>query len=396
MMRSINFPLKTILAGAIIFLAVVMGVQGQSAHPEKVYFVREVGFKGTDWYQQQAKLWKSETEKNPGDASAWFNYYLATEYSFWGNSDAQDAKSAQLKQILSGMEKNIPDAFEYYLLKNRFDHDDFAALEKAYQQQPSNPYTYYDFILKYELEGNAEKFHEFNRKLYESQDIASGLLNYNYNMLMSTDPNAILFTNGDNDTYPCWVLQQVKKIRPDVMVLNMHMLQLKPDYLKRKLAEKNIDIASLPDKDSPSFVAELCEAISGKYPHIPLYFAVTVYGKTIEPLVDRLFLEGLANRYSPQRYDNVAKVMENVEHKFRLDYLHYDWYSEDHPSTVPVVSALNQNYISSMAMLYEYYSGRKQLKRAEYWKNFVFDIAQKGGHEDELKKYFEEKQKGDS
>ena len=106
-----------------------------------------------------------------------------------------------------------------------------------------------------------------------------------------------------------------------------------------------------------------------------------------------LFLEGLANRYSPQRYDNVAKVMENVEHKFRLDYLRYDWYSETHPSTVPVVSALNQNYISSMTMLYEYYSEKKQLKQAEYWKDFAFDVAQKGGHEDELKKYFEEKQK---
>lgn len=393
-MRPFNFSLQTILAGTVILTALLMCVEGQSANPDKVYFVREAGFKGAGWYQQQAALWKTETGKNPQIASAWFNYYLAAEYSFWGNSEAQDEKASQLKQILAEMEKNIPDSFEYYLLKNRFDHDDFAALEKAYQKQPSNPYTYYDFILKYELEGNAEKFREFNRKLYESQDMVSGLLNYNYNMLMSTEPNAILFTNGDNDTYPCWVLQQARGIRSDVTVLNAHLLR-NPEYLKRKLSERNIRLnpESIPKGDSPAFVADLCKTIAAQHPEIPLYFAVTVYEKTIETLTDHLFLEGLANRYSPQRYDNVAKVMENVEHKFRLDYLRLDWYSEDHPSTVPVVSALNQNYISSMAMLYEYYTGKRQMKRAEYWKNFAFDIAQKGGHEDALKKYFEEKKK---
>lgn len=78
---------------------------------------------------------------------------------------------------------------------------------------------------------------------YTARDIGA-------NYLLSCAPGAVLFTYGDNDSFPVWYVQDVEQVRPDVRVANLSYIQAGwyIDMMRQKAFESDPLPLSLPSE----------------------------------------------------------------------------------------------------------------------------------------------------
>jgi tetratricopeptide (TPR) repeat protein len=136
---------------------------------------------------------------------------------------------------------------------------------------------------------------------------------YAYNMLAGVEPDAILFTNGDNDTYPLWYIQNVEHFRTDVRVTNLNLLNT-PWYVKQLRDEEPRVPISFTDVEIDNLRPVLLRNRRVARPadlvvnHIiqetnwkrPIYFAVTVPQEHWEPYAEHLEMQGMIRRLMPR------------------------------------------------------------------------------------------------
>jgi hypothetical protein len=384
--------MKYILIGFVFFNC----LNAFSQKPETVYSIA-TEVKETSWYENQVKLWKAEIDKNEKNGEAWTNYYAALRALRNLAPHASDEREKYIdlcSKIPGEVQKAMPNTFESHFLT-------YIELEGAGGKQeellkaaainPYHPQILDELLIHYALKRDQKNFELYGKKMFEANDMPVGMLNWGYNVLAEMDENAILFTCGDNDTYSTWLVQAVKNFRKDITVVNMYLIQL-DDYRNTLFKELGYEPLEL---EAPQTEEEYGAYMKRVYDHFfqgkrSVYVATTAIKLFEKEYADKLYLTGLAYKYSESAFDNVSIIRRNYEKRYLLDYL-----QEVFASNIADLKAeeFNGMYLASMIKLYQHYVESEELAKRLELEPLLLRTAEQSGQQSEMLELLSGKEK---
>ena len=354
----------------------------ESPKKEKVYSLVKQK-RTTKWYKQQADLWGEHLDKNPTDADAWLNYYTTNRML---KIYREGVTPSQLDSLVEQIAVKIPNTFEHHYiafwnsgLRNLVEN--VKHLQKAQELGPDRIELHDDLMTYYQVIRDKENIKSVAHKWFASNDISPGIYAWCYNMLQCVDDNAFLITVGDNDTYPAWVLQEVKGVKPNVSVINASLITY-DDYRERYFKELGLpayEIDTTGKMDWHEITSSLIQHIK-KHSKRPMYFSISAQKHLYEAFESEIYNVGMAYKWTETKFDNIAVTKKNYEKYMLLDYLKIDLGSD---LSQGVLDGSNSHYLISFVTLYHHYVESED-PEAEPLKALILRIAKKSGKLEEI------------
>ncbi len=305
-----------------------------------------------NYYANEASWWRDHLKKNEKDQAAWLNYYKAVRYTNYTEQSRHISKTrqAELDELLVKMKKAVPESFAFnyasYLNGNK-SNAAFSHLDKAYSQNPYNKELWDDMLSKAVINSDKANTEKFAKQLSDNAIYNASEVSYNRNVLSSVEQNGILITNGNVDTYPILMMQQLQSYRKDVRVVCLEWLG---NETYSNTVAGWLDIKKTKD-------IALADILTSK--STALYVALTLPPDNIKEISKNLYCTGLAMKYSKTSLDNLPVLASNWEKLFEKTNLNTN-------------EQLNRNYLVPLVLLKDYYKQAapnvaKQQETANYF-----------------------------
>jgi len=262
-MRTKNITIVILFLIALINLTGCAGSGEKLERPPKIVSMRKEVLDSAA-YKKLADAWHKYNTAYPSE-DAYSNWMYATKYT----------ENPKFRRLLKEGVKKYPGSptLQYLLGVMASVYQEpgtgIPEMEKAAALDPSYDDPWYGLATAYLSIGDEARTDSALKHLLELGAVTDDVMDYNYNVLSLLQPNAILLTNGDNDTYPCWLLTRVVKYRPDVMIVNRSLLETAwyPERLMQEGMPSFVDCETLARLRKAASVAD-SSTFSGYYPRI--------------------------------------------------------------------------------------------------------------------------------
>ncbi len=176
-------------------------------------------------YEKLAGQWEAYVRAHPKDARAMVEWGNALRYS--GKYEEATAKYRQAFSVDS-LDAAATEAYASSLVLLHGEGDEWKSahrmLQRALARDPSYARTLYLLCITSLRAGDQALADRCLRGMVESGDMPRPLVDYGANIVEGAPPNAIILTNGDNDTYPPLAYQRLTGRRRDVTIANLSLL----------------------------------------------------------------------------------------------------------------------------------------------------------------------------
>ncbi|MBL7962410.1 MAG: hypothetical protein JNM31_01075 [Flavobacteriales bacterium] len=269
----------------------------------------------------------------------------------------------QLRLRADDLARMAPNSFEAHMARYYAEFPATAAMEAlsaAYQVAPDRTELAGPMLGAALRNGDKAGVDQWATRLAAPGMVTNPLLDYATDLLASVDRNAVIFTNGDLDTYPALVRVHAGRVRPDVLIIDRRSLN---DAAYRQRCWKDAGAKGQAPADDPRFASQLAVATDR-----PVYLAASMERGWLDALSPQLYCTGLAFRVGPAPADH----MRALEQRWKA--LH----------KTTEAGPLSRNYLMPGSLLLQHYRAAGDEGRTAAMEHELRQLAKRIGALDRL------------